>query len=169
MHTYRATFEKHENSLSSAIVPVPDDIASSLIEVRDDKRVVCNINGEHSYHCALMPDGKDGYYIMVNKQVLKKVDGHLGQQVQIELSPDPTKYGMPVPEEFKEVIHTDPEGEVFFKKLSPGKQRSLLHIVGKVKSSDLRITKSLIIVEHLKRMKGELDYKVLYQDLKRGK
>ena len=40
---------------------------------------------------------------------------------------------MPISEEMKELLELDPDGEVLFHKLTPGKIRSLLHIVNKVR------------------------------------
>jgi hypothetical protein len=166
MPIFKASLQHHKHSLSQAIIPVPENIAKQLINKRADKRAVCSINNDHEYHCALLPDGEGGHYIMVNKKIRKKLNLDFGDEVQLFLKVDPTKYGMPLPKEFKEVLETDPEGQSFFESLTPGKQRSLIHIVGKVKSSDLRITKSLVILEHLKRHNGELDYKILNNDFK---
>ena len=142
MPEFKSVLGRHPNSLSQSIFSVPDQVAQNLIEQREDKRVICTINDQHTYHCALLPDGDGGFYIMVNKQIRKKVGIDYGDKLHIFLKADPSKYGMPLPEEFEEVMNTDPEGMKYFESLSPGKQRSLIHIVGKIKRSDLRITTS---------------------------
>ena len=48
-----------------------------------------------------------------------------------------------------------------FESLTPGKQRTLIYIVLKVKNTDSRIRKALAIVEHLNESKGDLDFKRL--------
>ena len=75
---------------------------------------------------------------------------------------------MPISEEMKELLEIDPEGEALFHKLTPGKIRSLLHFVNKYKSSDKRIEKSVIILEHLKANNGTLDWKTLHDAFKTG-
>lgn len=129
------------------------------------KRVVCTINGGQSFQCALMPSGGK-FYIIVNK---KKRDGlgiAAGDKVKVELAPDESKYGLPMPEEFREVLDQDPEGDKLFHALTPGKQRSLLYFIGNVKDIDKRIHQSLVIVDHIKE-NGKVIDKLLYEELKR--
>ncbi|MBK8517794.1 MAG: hypothetical protein IPL55_16360 [Saprospiraceae bacterium] len=54
----------------------------------------------------------------------------------------------------------------FFHALTPGKQRSLIYIVGKVKNTESKIRKSLAIADHLTSNKGKIDGKLLYEALK---
>ena len=71
-----------------------------------------------------------------------------------------------MPEEMAEVLESDPEGDELFHALTPGKQRNLLYIIGKVKSSELRIHKALVVVEHLKTQGGKINFSQLYDELK---
>jgi uncharacterized protein YdeI (YjbR/CyaY-like superfamily) len=73
---------------------------------------------------------------------------------------------MPMPEELEAVFDSDPIAFKFFEKLTPGKQRSLLHLVGKVKRESSRIAKSLAIADHLVSFNGQLDYKALNERIK---
>ena len=113
-----------------------------------------------------MPAGDSIYFIKVNKElrILNKLN--LGQEINVAILKDESKYGMPLPEEMKELLTQDPEGENYFNQLTPGKQRGLLYLVGKMKSSNKRIEKSLIILGHLKEQCGQLDYKILHEDFK---
>jgi uncharacterized protein YdeI (YjbR/CyaY-like superfamily) len=85
----------------------------------------------------------------------------------LELIVDESKYGMPVPEEFAEVLNQDPEGDKLFHSLTPGKQRSILWFVGSVKDVDKRIQTALIFIEHLKRNDGKIIHDQLTEELKR--
>lgn len=144
---------------------IPLDIATQFI-TKKDKRVICDINGLFKLHCALMSDGKGGFFIMINKQLKKKLDLIQGQTVTLELEKDNSKYGMPMPEEFLELLALDPDGDKLFHKLTPGKQRALIHIVAKNKREATRINKAVVIVDYLKSCGGNLDFKDLNQAFK---
>lgn len=129
------------------------------------KRVVCTINGGESFQCALMPSGGN-FYIIVNKKKRDALGITAGDKVRAELVIDESKYGLPMPEEFREVLDQDPEGDKLFHALTPGKQRSLLYFLGNVKDIDKRIHQALVIVEHIKEH-GKVIDRVLYDELRR--
>jgi hypothetical protein len=131
------------------------------------RRVVCTINGELSFQCSLMPNGKGQYYISVNKENRTRLGIEPGDRVHVELQRDQSKYGLPMPEELQAVLDDDPEGDKLFHALTNGKQRTLLYFVGKQKDIDRRIDSALIILEHLKDNDGKIDYRKLYHELKR--
>ncbi|MEZ4839231.1 DUF1905 domain-containing protein [Flavobacterium sp.] len=149
-------------------IPIPAAIFEELIEEAKDKRVVCTLNEKFSFHCAMLPKGSF-HYILLNREISRKLNLHLNDDVEVELIKDDSKYGMSLSEEMEEVFFSDPEGSDLFHKLTPGKQRSLIHIVNKYKSSQLRIEKSFVILDHLKNRNGILDFKCLNEDFKRFK
>ena len=130
------------------------------------RRVVCKLNGKEEFQCALMPSGGE-FYIMVNKEVRTRLEIYSGNSVEVSLKLDDSKYGMAMPEELKEVMKQDPEGDHLFHALTPGKQRSLMWQVSKGKDVDLRIHRALIIMEHLKDNDGRVDGDKLYNEMKR--
>ncbi len=71
-----------------------------------------------------------------------------------------------MPKELEELLLIDEEGDYFFHQLTPGKQRTLLHIIGQPKRSDTRIKKAIVVVEYLKSARGKLDFKALNQAFK---
>ena len=146
-------------------VQIPDKIYSQIIKIAPDKRVICTFNSTLIHHCALMP--KDGsHFILLNKEICKKLNSEVGDSLTIELKKETAKYGLPISEEMEEVLYSDPDGTILFNKLTPGKQRTLIHIVNKIKSTQLKIERSFVIIEHLKKLKGKLDYEILQQDFK---
>lgn len=155
-----------ENSLSwEKHIPIPDAIFSVMIKMAADKRIVCTINNSLSYHCAMMPKGTF-HYILVNNETCKKLKLQVNDEVEVEIIKDDSKYGINISEELEEVLFSDPEGSLLFHKLTSGKQRSLIHIINKIKSSQTKIEKSFVILEHLKKQKGVLDFKKLNEDFK---
>jgi hypothetical protein len=165
---------KFETTLSSfgdgmwVYVPITTEIAARL-EFPDKKfrRVVCMINGGEGFHCALMPSGTGEYIISVNKKKRGELGIRIGDIISVELERDESKYGLPMPEEFREVLAQDPKGDRLFHALTPGKQRSLLYQASQKKDLDLRIHRALAIIEHLKENDGQVVWEKLGHDLKR--
>lgn len=130
------------------------------------KRVVCTMNGTESFQCALLPWG-DLFYIIVNKKKRDAVGIVAGDMVDVLLVKDESKYGLAMPEEFREVLDQDPEGDSLFHALTAGMQRSILYLVSRPKNIDLRIHRALLIIEHLKENKGKIIGQKLHEELKR--
>ena len=163
---FTATIEKFEKNLWDYHFIVPEEIATRYWNELKTRRVICTFNESLKIHCALHSTGLGEYYIILNKANRKIISANLGSEIKVLLEEDKSKYGIHCPEEMKELQCLDYEGEQLFHQLSPGKQRSLLHIVGKIKSSDLRIRKSMVILDYLKENNGALDFKELNEAFK---
>ncbi|MEQ9405780.1 MAG: YdeI/OmpD-associated family protein [Cyclobacteriaceae bacterium] len=131
----------------------------------DNRRVLCSINGNPPYQCALMHI-EGGYYILVNNQLRKKLAIEEGDKIEVTIEKDHSEFGHEVPESFQVLLDQDDEGRSWFERLTKGKQRSLIYIVKKVKNVDSQLAKGLAIMHHLKESKGELDYKRLNELIK---
>ena len=129
------------------VAVVPDDFVASL---QGEKRVICTVNG-HTLHLAINRVHQIGYYIYMGKDTLKKLDLEVGMSFEAEFRVDDTPYQCEMPEEFEEVLLTDPEADKIFHSLTPGNQRSLIFMVSRMKSVDKRIEKALKITGGLKR------------------
>ncbi|MBK8632909.1 MAG: YdeI/OmpD-associated family protein [Saprospiraceae bacterium] len=112
---------------------------------------------------------KDFYYILISKDLLKQFKKKPGELLSLQIQSDRSEYGYPLPEEFAAIFEYDDEARVWFEKLTPGNQRNLIRAIMIVKSDQLRAEKSLIMMEHLKRQKGKVDYKLLREDMKSGR
>jgi hypothetical protein len=152
-------FSRFDHGLWGFYLPVPENVAVTFVNGKDRRVIVC-MNDSITLHSALMPD-KGLWFIMLNKQVVKKLGLRPGDRVSLTIEKDQSEYGMPMPEEMVECLEQDGSASVHFSKLSPGKQRSLIYLVSKVKNPDLRIRKTLAILHHLNVNEGQLDYKLL--------
>ncbi len=162
---FTAYLDDFRSNLWGYHIDVPDDAAQVFL-ADGNRRVICTLNGQASFHCALMPKGDGTYYILVNKELRKKLRLRIGDEMQVDLVRDHSKYGMPMPEELGALLEMDDEGSRYFHELTPGKQRALIHLVGKPKTSDTRLKKALVIVDYLKCSPGKLDFKELQQAFK---
>ncbi|MFT5725579.1 MAG: translation initiation factor IF-1 [Bacteroidia bacterium] len=165
--TFTATLVKMSGDIWSVGFEVPSKHAKVYIGNKA-KRVICTLNETATYHCALMPSGQTNYFINVNAKLQKQLKITVGDMVHVAIEPDTSKYGLPMPEELEAIFHIDPEGSDVFHALTPGKQRTLIHLVGKPKSSEIRIKKAMVVVEYLKEVNGKLDFKQLNVAIKRA-
>lgn len=154
-----ARIEQLQSNIWSNHIKVPNEVASYYKE-QNVKRLLCHINGQLTIHCAILFN-KEGPYILLNKPLVKKLQSSSQGVLQISLEVDHSKYGMKMPEEFLASLKEDPSAYEHFENLTAGKQRNLIHLVASVKSSEIKIRRSLAILDHLNRESGQLDFKKL--------
>jgi hypothetical protein len=164
MISFVTTLEQLDYNIWSYHFPVNTEITNQII-ADGNRRVVCTINDKITIHSALMPlDG--GSYILVNKKVRTQLNINEGDKVRVSLEKDISEYGIPMPDSFRVLLDQDEIGNEYFHALTPGKQRGLIYVVGKVKSLDSQLNKGLAILDHLTEFKGALDYKALNAKIK---
>jgi len=166
--SFEGTLSRNDDHLYNYHILVPPEIISGLKENKVD-RFICSINKGKPFNSSLIPAGDNEYFIKVNKTIRQQSNLEIGSKCSIHITEDNSKYGIPMPNEMSELLSQDPSGDAYFHSLTPGKQRSLLFLVNKVKSTSIRLKKSIIILDHLKEMNGKLDYKILNQDFKNKK
>jgi hypothetical protein len=163
---FETELTRSSNDSGWHFLQVKKEIVARLGFETKAKRILCSINGTEPFPCALLPSGEQ-FYIIVNKTKRRALGINAGDKVRVELSKDESQYGLPMPEEFREVLDQDPEGDMLFHALTGGKQRTLLYYVGKWKDTDRRIHYALVMVEHLKRNSGKVLFPQLGEELKR--
>lgn len=132
-------------------IEVPKQVVDSLGGIAR-VRLICSVNKRISFQCGLVALGQGRAYISITKKRMKDLGVSLGDQVTVVLKPDKSKYGMPMPPELKEVLAQDEQGKLRFEKLTPGRQRYIIHYVSSVKNSDKRIERALLLIENLKTL-----------------
>ncbi len=157
---FQSILEDFNSALWGHHFCVPEAIARPFIE-GDNRRVVCTINGSAPFQCALMPKGDGSFFINVNKKLRDKYKLKLGATLEVSLCKDESRYGLPMPEEFEELLAQDEEGDRLFHGLTPGKQRTLLYYIGQPKTADTRLVRAVAVVEHLKANGGKVDFNIL--------
>ena len=88
---------------------------------------------------------------MFSKQKQKELGVVLNDYLELQIFEDTSKYGVDMPEELEAVLLTDYDAYQMFAAFTPGKQRSIIYSVIRIKNSQSRIDKSLILCENLKR------------------
>lgn len=155
--------DKHSN-LWGFHFRIPEEIATAFRN-GNDRRIIATFNNSIKNHCAIMPS-PEGPFIMLNKGLIKQLQIQEGDLVTIDIEKDSSEYGMPICEEFEAVIFGDEQVFEYFKNLTPGKQRNLIHLVNKIKNSEIKINRSMAIARHLMEVRGVLDFKLLNETIK---
>ncbi|MFT5998429.1 MAG: hypothetical protein ACI81P_000882 [Neolewinella sp.] len=124
-------------------------------------RIIFSINGKGRIYRAFMPAGNGDYFILINQGICKQFNLEPEVPVILQISPDDSEYGMPLPEELSELWAMDEDAYRTFHVMTPGKQRSLIYQIAKPKGADTRVKKAVQISEYLKSVNGKLDYKEL--------
>ncbi len=162
---FRSKLELTDSDPPWHILRVPKSKVASFEFKGNLRRVICTLNGIETFNCSVFPSRGD-FFITVSKKLRDKLGVAIGSSVTIELEKDTSKYGMPMPKEFAEVLRQDPEGERLFNALSPGNQRLMLKLVDFVKDVDKRIARSLVGIELLKLSGGNFDYSVQHDSMR---
>jgi hypothetical protein len=163
---FTAILEKSTNSLWGSHLRVPQSVAKAL--VRDgSRRVLRTLNGSEAHQCALLPYGEGGFVLSVNKSWCTKLQLEIGSRVRVSLQRDESEYGLPMPAELKELFRQEKEGSRLFHSLTPGRQRTLLYIIGSARDPGARAWRASIVIRHLRDNRGTINYRQLTQSLKR--
>ena len=164
MTKFTTSLQNFESKLWGHHFPIPEDIAKTFIEGQN-RRVICHIGNQYKMQCALMPYS-DGYFILINKDLVKRLGLSMQVDISLTLAKDRSEYGHEMPESFQMLLDQDDAGRAYFDRLTPGKKRSLIYIVRKVKNVDSQLNKGLAVLDHLRAEKGELDFKKLNERIK---
>lgn len=142
-------FEAQLHGTHAAIVPT--HIAKTFIDQGHKRiQVIARLEErEVRYHSALH-SYKGQYSISYSKQYQKKIGAFPSDYVNFQLIEDTSTYGVEMPEEFQAVLDSDPEAFQIFQSFTPGKQRSLIYYILKIKTSQLRIDRAIRISENMK-------------------
>ncbi len=161
---FTARLENFNSRLWTFHIKVPKLVATHFME-QGDKRVVATLNDILTFQCAIMPAGDGVYFINVNKKIRDQLKLKEGSKIKVQLKKDESDYGLPFPDELKELLNQDEAGYRLFHALTPGKQRNMIYAASQVKNTDLRIHRALVILEHLKKNKGKINFRELYQEI----
>lgn len=161
---FTAKISRFENSevFWTSIIIIPEDIYQEMIMLSPSKRIICRLNNKMTFHCGMIPK-KSFQYIMLSRERIKTLNLGKNDEISVEVVPDKSEFSFEISEELQEVLFSDPDGNSLFKKLTSGKQRSIIYLISKTKNTQLRIEKSFVLLEHLKRNKGKFD-PIVYQE-----
>ncbi len=133
---------------------IPEEIYKPFADAKHSRvKLVATFNNTSiEFYAAIKKDKNTGDYVfMFSKQKQKALGVVLNDYLELQIFEDTSKYGVDMPEELEAVLLTDYEAYQLFESFTPGKQRSIIYAILRIKNSQSRIDKSLILCENLKR------------------
>lgn len=133
-------------------IVIPDMHAQPFIDNGHSRVKVQATFDNHSiaFHAALKKY-RGRYIMMFSKNKQQELGLLPNDYFALQLFEDTSKYGVEVPEELEAVLLSDYDAYQIFESLTKGKQRGLIYAITRIKKSQTRIDKSLILCENLKR------------------
>lgn len=151
------------NSLWVNQLLVPEDIALDL-KSKNIKRFRCKVKTVE-WQCSVLQD-KGLFYIMLNKNRYQQFNLSENEPIEVTLTEDNSEYGIDMPVVLEKQFINNQDAFDYFGKLSPGKQRTLIYLVAKVKSEISQLKKANAIIHHLIETEGNIDFKRLNEVIK---
>jgi hypothetical protein len=136
-------------SIGMSIVNLNEKIVNTIM-IDGNKRAIGTINGQLKFHCAFLNSKSEGYYVMISSKICKQLNLKIGQKLVITFEIDTSENQFETSEELNAVLDSDVEASSVYASLTDGKKRSIVYLMGLVKSSDKKIERALLIAEKLK-------------------
>jgi hypothetical protein len=136
---------------SWTIVPVPPAAAP-------DGRARVAVHGTldgRPFRSSLLPDGKGGFFLVVNA-AMRGAKAH-GARVRVSYEIDPAPREVELPPELAAALETDPLAKAAFSRLSYSCRKEYADYVGEAKKAETRTSraeKCLPMVREARRLKG---------------
>jgi len=115
------------------------------------------------YQAKVAGNGRGGYFVPVNKQRREWLEKQHGRRTQLNvvLSPDTSKYGLPVPPAFEVFLDEDALVRSYFDDLSGGVQRRILFGLSSSKRESTQLHRAVATAEYLIEVQGSVSLKEL--------
>lgn len=137
---------------------------SQIIKIGGIKqRVLCSINSNEFFQAGMMALGQGRAYITINNKRMKLYKIKNGDAIDVALKKDTSEFGVPMPDELKEVLLQDDDGNKRFELLAKSKQRYIINYVNTVKSPQLRIERAIKLINNLKKeIAGKENFRAIF-------
>lgn len=148
MHTFTAKIELLDfGRIGYHVAYLPPRLADKLsLKPKPRPRIAAKI-GEQMLNAGLQPSAK-GWFIMLSNRLLKEEGFQLGDDIRIEFSmADPNQ--VDVPDELIIALRRHPRAQAAWNRLTPGRQRGLVHMVNTAKREETREKRILSLLDDL--------------------
>ncbi|GAB2963885.1 hypothetical protein GCM10027048_36360 [Hymenobacter coalescens] len=146
------TFRAHLTPNGVGFMPmlmliVPEQVVEAL-GGKGVKRVVGTLNG-YPIRRGLLPLRTGERFLMISKALRKELQLTLSDEVTVTLAPDPNPDQVDLPEELLEGLAEWPEAAAAFHRLTPGRQRNLVHHIDSAKRAETRAQRVITLLHQL--------------------
>ena len=159
---FRATLEPDHTRLKWVIVRVPFDPAKVWKE-KKSRRVQGTING-FSFRTSLFGSARDGYLLLINKEMQKQGGVVVGGVAEFTLEPDLGERKAVVPPELEKFLKQDRTLKKWFENFSYSHRKEIGSWISEPKSADGRVLRAEQITERMMlAMEGEREIPPILQ------
>lgn len=117
-------------------------VAAETVDTFPDKkktRLICTVDSRLTLRCGLNHLGDGNFFIIISNKHLKTLGKEPGDTVTFILEPDPDPLGVDMPEVLEALLEQDEEAKRIFESYTPGKKRSLIFRIAKIKDTDKQV------------------------------
>jgi hypothetical protein len=145
-YSFTGKLQSIEGVLADAAIFLPKEIIKALPDGR--LRVKGTMN-QTQFALGIQYKKDGGRFFVVSLVLRKAAQLKMGDNVDVKFKlVDPEKVDLP--EELEEVLAQDDEGLKAWSKITPGLQRGIIHYITSTKNVDLRIKRSIQMVNRAK-------------------
>ena len=146
--SFRAVLEPGGPSfMPTQTIVVPAEVLAAL-GGKATKRVVVTIRS-HALRLGLLLLEGGGRYLMLNKDICRRVGIALGEELTVTIAPDPDPDYVELPAELAEALAAWPEAETAFNGYSGSHRRTMARQVAEAKQPETRARRAVQLVERL--------------------
>jgi len=135
--------------MPTQIVQVPNQ-AWQAVGGKATKRVLATLNG-HTERLGLLPQEGGGRYLLLRKTLCQQLGLEIGQEIAVQLAPDPNPNYVDLPSELAEALVAWPGAETAFQAQTGAMRRAMAHKVADAKRPDTRARYAVELAERLAR------------------
>lgn len=128
------------------------EINKQLIEQFEKKsktRFICTIDDSYTFPCGLNHLGDGNFFIMLTKDRINTINKSVGDSIDVQLVEDTSKLGVEIPEVLEILLEQDPRLNAKFLQLTPGKQRSIIFQMNKIKDLNKQVAKTIELIDSI--------------------
>lgn len=121
-------------------------------EFGTNKHVWCSVNIEgKTYSMNLIPNGKDGHWLSLKKEIRDEIGKQEGDTVKIELEQSVMQQDFAVPDYLQWLLDNDPQMTKYFKKLSLSTKKFWIANIEDTKNENTKVDRINSFFEFLHR------------------
>lgn len=118
-------------------------------EKNSKTRFICTIDDSYTFSCGLNHLGDGNYFVMLTKDRMNNIGKSVGDSIAIQLVEDTSKLGVEIPEVLEILLEQDPRLNAKFVQLTPGKQRSIIFQMNKIKDLNKQVAKTIELIDSI--------------------
>lgn len=116
------------------IVRMPEALKQSVPFQGKSRLRITGEMAEEAFDGAWIPDGEQGWYLIINTQRAKRAKLTIGTPVEVRFNVA-DQDGVEVPETLQRALDADPEAQARWDALTPGRQRGFAYRIGSAKTT----------------------------------